>query len=189
MKKVLIINGHPNKKSFNYSLAEAYEKGAQKSNAEVKKVDLADFDFDVLSLKDPKAFQPSLEIQNIQEDIKWADHLVFIHPTWWATMPAVVKVFFEQTFVMGFAGEYNEKGKPVPFLTGKSARIIATMDSPTWFYKYLKGNPMLKTHAANLGFCGIKPVKATYFGSVVKSDNLTRTKWIRKVEQIGERLL
>ena len=28
MKKILIINGHPNKESFNFALAEAYKKGA-----------------------------------------------------------------------------------------------------------------------------------------------------------------
>lgn len=32
MKNILIINGHPNKNSFNFALAEAYKKGALETN-------------------------------------------------------------------------------------------------------------------------------------------------------------
>jgi NAD(P)H dehydrogenase (quinone) len=36
MKKILIINGHPDKESFNFALAEAYKKGAIASGAEMR---------------------------------------------------------------------------------------------------------------------------------------------------------
>ncbi|MEO1589251.1 MAG: NAD(P)H-dependent oxidoreductase, partial [Bacteroidota bacterium] len=41
-KKILIINGHPDPKSFNFSLASAYETGARRSDAEVDIIHLKD---------------------------------------------------------------------------------------------------------------------------------------------------
>ena len=38
MKKIVIINGHPNPESFNFALAEAYKKGALQKGAEVKEI-------------------------------------------------------------------------------------------------------------------------------------------------------
>jgi putative NADPH-quinone reductase len=45
MKQVLIINGHPDKKSYNYPLSEAYLKGASKTNAVLTQINIADLDF------------------------------------------------------------------------------------------------------------------------------------------------
>ena len=45
MKKILIINGHPNKDSFNFGIAKAYQDGALQSGAEVKEIVIADLNF------------------------------------------------------------------------------------------------------------------------------------------------
>lgn len=44
-KKILIINGHPDKESFNFGLAEAYKKGAVRSGAEVKVIAVSEINF------------------------------------------------------------------------------------------------------------------------------------------------
>jgi NAD(P)H-dependent FMN reductase len=45
MKKILIINGHPDKESFCFALAESYKKGADSTGADCKLVHLIDLDF------------------------------------------------------------------------------------------------------------------------------------------------
>ena len=40
MKKILIINGHPDKESFNYALSKSYKLGVEKSNTEVKIINI-----------------------------------------------------------------------------------------------------------------------------------------------------
>lgn len=42
MKKILVINGHPKKSSFNNALYESYIKGAIEVGAEVRKIFVAD---------------------------------------------------------------------------------------------------------------------------------------------------
>ena len=34
-KKILIINGHPNKDAFNYGIVKAYKSGAEHARAEI----------------------------------------------------------------------------------------------------------------------------------------------------------
>ncbi len=44
-KKILIINGHPDKESFSYGLSDSYKKGAKKSGSEIKEINIRELDF------------------------------------------------------------------------------------------------------------------------------------------------
>lgn len=187
MKKILLVNGHPNPKSFCYALTESYKSGVG-TKASIRQIDIARLNFDVFNLKHFDTFKIPDDLKKAQDDIRWADHLVIVHPIWWATMPAILKSFIEQTFLMGFAAQYEPSGKITKLLTGKSVRIISTMDTPVFIYKSFLGNPSYKTHKANFSFCGIKPIRQTYFGPLVKSDTAQRKKWLKLVEQLGRAL-
>ena len=190
-KKVLIINGHASKDSLNYALAEAYKKGAETNNVDVKLINIADLNFEPFMKGFKKEIEPEPDIQKAQELISWANHLVWVYPTWWATMPAIMKAFIEQTFLPDFAFKYKKSKKIVKwdkYLIGKSARIISTMDSPPWYYKLFIGDPGYKTIKDIMNFCGIKPVKRTYFGSVKLSNDKQIKQWIKKAEELGKSL-
>jgi len=188
---VLIINGHPGKDTFNHALANAFKKGAQKTSVSLKTLEVYDMKLrlDMTGFNKEKAIPEN--ILKAQGMIAWADHLVWIYPTWWSTMPAMLKAFFEQVFISGFAFEYKQSTQVVKwdkFLKGKSAQIISTMDSPPWYYKLFVGDPGFKTVKDIMNFCGIKPVKRTYFGSVKVSTEKQRQKWLDKAEQLGSKL-
>jgi putative NADPH-quinone reductase len=128
------------------------------------------------------------DIKSAQADIKWAKHFGFVYPTWWATPPALLKAFIERILLPGFAFKYKESKRIVAwdkFLDGKTARIISTMDTPPLFYTWIIGDPGFKMMKQILNFCGIRPVKKTYFGSVKMSSEATRQKWIDKCYDIG----
>jgi putative NADPH-quinone reductase len=189
--KVLIINGHPLKASFNSAIVKAYEKGAKTNNVEIKRLDLADMKFNPFIEGYKNDQKTETDILKAQELISWANHLVWVYPTWWGTMPALVKSFIEQTFMPGFAFKYKKSEKVVKwdkYLNGKSAHLISTMDAPTWYVKYFIGDPGFKTIKYIMNFCGIKPVKRTYFGSVKLSTEKQRKQWLAKAEQLGRQL-
>ena len=186
MKKILIINAHPKKESFNFAIAETYKKSAEANNAEVKQINLYNLQFEPF-LHDFND-EVSDDIKKAQDFITWAEHLVWIYPTWWSTMPAIVKAFIEQTFRPDFAFKYKKSDKFVKwdkYLTNKSARIISTMDSPPLYYAMVVKDPGFKTMKDIFKFCGIKPVKRTYFGSVKHSSDEQRKKWLKQVEVLG----
>jgi len=188
--KILIINGHPLKAGLNNALVQAYEKGAKTSNAEVKHLCIVDLKFDQSFEGFNKEAVIEPDIIEAQQLISWSDHIVWIYPTWWATMPALMKSFIEHTFLPGFAFKYKKSDKFVKwdkYLEGKSASLISTMDSPPWYYKLFAGDPGYKTMKDIMNFCGIKPVTRTYFGSVKLSSEEKRNQWLNKTEQLGRK--
>jgi putative NADPH-quinone reductase len=188
MKSILILNGHPDKESFCAQLAEAYEKGVLQSGTPVKLVHLSDLDFNpVLEHGYHKRTELEPKLIEIQKDIKKATHLVFVFPIWWGNMPALLKGFIDRVFLPGYAFQYREKSVFWDkMLNGKSARIIATMDSPVWYYKWIYHSPGTNAlKKAVLNFCGIKPVRVTHLGPVKSSDENKRTKWLQEIEQLG----
>ncbi|KKX50062.1 NAD(P)H-dependent oxidoreductase [Sphingobacterium sp. IITKGP-BTPF85] len=89
MKKIVVINGHPDKLSFNSALANAYIKSAKESGAEVRYIALADLDFNPnlqFGYRQRMELEPDL-LQALQT-IQWSEHQVWIHPLWWLGMPA-----------------------------------------------------------------------------------------------------
>ena len=189
-KKILIINGHPNKNAFNYGIASAYKKGAVNSGAEVKEIIIADLDFNP-NLKFGYQQRTELEPDLIEawEKIKWAEHLVWVHPVWWGGLPAISKGFIDRLFLPGFAYQYRENSVWWDkLLKGKTAHIITTIDQPGCYYWLFYGRPSVnQLKKSTLEFCGVKPVKVTYFGIVKTATNELRKKWLDKVEDLGRK--
>ena len=190
-KKILIINGHPYKESLNFALAEAYKKGAAESGAEIKEINIADLQFNPnLQYGYKKRTELEPDLLESWEKIKWAEHLVFVFPIWWGGMPAMLKGFFDRLFLPGFAFQYRENSVWWDkLLTGKSAHIIATMDTPYWYFRLVYGNPGIQQFKRTiLQFSGINPVKVTVFSPVknVAADKIK--KHIDKTFQIGKQL-
>ncbi len=190
MKKILIINGHPKEKSFCTSLLEEYEKGAKENKHEIKILNLRDINFEkYLRFDYTSKLELDKEILEIQNSILWADHLVFAYPIWWASPPALVKIFFEIVFQSGFAFKYQKSNGIFPkwdkLLLNKSARIFSTMDSPLFYYNCFVGDPNFKMLKDILSFCGFRKVEKNYFANLKMSSEKTKTNYLKKAYKIG----
>lgn len=188
MKKILIINGHPNLSSFNFALAEAYKNGADDSKASVETITIANLDFNP-NLKFGYQKRTELEPDLIESwaKIQRADHLVLIHPVWWGGLPAITKGFIDRLFLPGMAFQYRENSVWWDkLLKGKTAHIITTLDQPGWYYRLFFGRPSVnQLKKSTLEFCGIKPVKVSYIGIVKTADKIQREKWLQKIYNFG----
>ena len=188
MKRMLVINGNPKKNSLCRALAESYAAGAQKSGCQVDVEHVADFEFDPI-LKSGYESTQTLEdsLADLKNKIEKAEHVVIVYPVWWGSVPAGLKGILDRVLLPGFAFKY-EKGDVLPkrLLKGRTARIILTMDTPVWYYKLVYGAPATKMMKKTvLEFCGFSPVKVTQFGSVLKSSEKQRQKWVAKVNRQG----
>ncbi len=186
--KILIINGHPDKESYNYAIFESYKKGAVDSGAEVKEIRIGELNFNPnLQFGYRKRTELEPDLLDAQEKIKWADHLVWVYPVWWGSVPAMMKGFIDRVFLPGFAFKKRENSVWWDkYLTGKTARLICTLDQPSWYYKWIYGSPSHKAmKKLTLGFVGIKRVKITTIGPLRLSTDAFRAKWLKKVERLG----
>ncbi|WP_138753109.1 NAD(P)H-dependent oxidoreductase [Paenibacillus sinopodophylli] len=188
--KIVIINGHPDQQSFCSALSKSYMKGASENSAEVRMIDLCHLDFE-LNLKHGYRQRTELEpdLLEAQKLIVWANHLVFVYPTWWGAMPAILKGFIDRVFLPGFAFKYRENSSLWDkLLKGKSAHLIVTSDTPSWYNRLVYRRAGLNVMKKNiLQFCGISPVRVTEIGPVKPATAEMRTKWLRKVEHLGSK--
>lgn len=188
-KRILIIVGHPDKESYNFALAESYEKGAEKSGAEIRKIAISDLDFNPnLEFGYRKRTELEPDLLASQESLKWADHIVWVYPVWWGSVPGIMKGFLDRVLLPGFAFKKREGSLWWDkFFTGKTSRIICTMDQPPWYYKLFYGSPSHKAmKKLTMNFIGVKSVKITSIGPIRLSKNEFRDKWLKKVEKLGE---
>lgn len=188
MKKILIINGHPDKESFNYALSKAYKTGAKKSTTEIQEINIRELSFSPnLQFGYRKRTELEPDLLEAQEKLKWADHLVLVYPIWWGSVPAIMKGFLDRVLLPGFAFKKREKSLWWDkCFTGKTARIICTLDQPAWYYKWIYRSP---SHNAmkklTLNYIGVKKVRITTIGPIRLSKEKFRAKWLKKVATLG----
>ncbi|AZB17851.1 flavodoxin family protein [Chryseobacterium indologenes] len=190
MKKIAIINGHPNKDSFNFGMAAAYKNGAKESGAKVKEIVVKDLKFNPnLQFGYQRRMELEPDLVKAWEIIQWADHLVWIHPVWWGGLPALTKGFVDRLFLPGMA--YKLRGNSVwwdKLLKGKTGHIITTLDQPGWYYRLYFGRPSVnQLKKSTLEYCGVKPVRVTYVGIIRNSKEEQRNGWLKKVKKLGQK--
>ncbi|SDZ78109.1 NAD(P)H-dependent oxidoreductase [Microbulbifer marinus] len=186
MRNILLINGNPKKNSFSRQLCDTYERQAR-DNSHVHRLDISDM-----------AFNPSLEhgydsvqelepcLKAFQSAIVQADHLVIVSPIWWGGLPAKLKGLLDRTFLPGFAFKYESRSaEPIPLLTGKTARIIFTMDAPEDFAAEQSRPALEQLDRFTLQFSGICAAQVTLFGSVIMADELKKEEWIQSVANMA----
>ena len=187
--KIVVVAGHPRSSgSFSDALAESFIDGARQAGADVRLVLLRSLQFDPnvrVPPHSPQEFEPDLE--SARELILWCDHIVFVYPTWWAGVPALLKGFLDRVLTSGFAFEEIDGGTGYQGLLGpRSAQIITTMDTPYWVYRLIYGRPgELAMKRATWGFCGLSPIRVTTFSQVKDSTSEVRARWLETARKRG----
>jgi NAD(P)H dehydrogenase (quinone) len=187
-KRILVILGQPDRKSYGGALAQAYVDGARASGAEVREIHLGEIPFNpapVPGQLKPGELEPALA--QAQQAIKWAEHLVFVYPIWWGTVPALLKGFIERVFTPGFAVNFRDNSYLWDkLLAGRSARLIVTLNTPSFFYRWVLGRPGHTTMRRTiLGFCGVRPIRITEIGPIKNSTDAKRAQWLERVRGLG----
>jgi putative NADPH-quinone reductase len=190
-RRIAVILGHPDAEGGHlcHALAEAYGRGAKAGGHEVREIAVAGLEFPWIRNRDDfVSGERPPDILEVQETIRWAEHLVVVYPLWQGTMPALLKAFIEQVFRYDFAFEPQPNGRFEKKLTGRSARIVVTMGMPALAYRFYFRAHSLKSLERNiLGFAGIKPIRETLLGGVETASAEKRQGWIGKLEDLGRK--
>ncbi len=192
-KRILLIQCHPDASHPHlcHALAASYAKGAEGAGHTIRHVMLAELDFPLLrSQQDWEKGSVPASLKPAQDDIGWAEHIVFFFPLWLGDMPALLKGFLEQVARPGFAIIREEGGNPwgKKGLTGRSARLVVTMGMPALVYRwYFRAHSVKSLERNILGFVGIAPVHETLIGLTGDMKPTDAAKWLRKLERLGAR--
>lgn len=186
MKNILIINGHPDKESFNNKIFERYISIAKNAGANVRSINIRELHFNPnLQYGYRKRTELESDLVNAWKDIEWSDHQVWIHPTWWLGMPAQMKGFIDRVFLPGFVIKKQENGKIEGMLQGKTAHIITTGDMTEEEYNEIYAlSGIVQLKKGILEYCGINPVEVTFIGVVNQLTDKEKESYLEKIASI-----
>lgn len=180
---LLIINGNPKPDSLCHALAREYARSAEASGARVTLLHIGELAFEP-DLRHGYDQMPPLEadLLALQQSLKAASHLVIVSPVWWGSLPARLKGLLDRALLPGFAFRYQAgKAHPEQLLAGKTARLLLTMDSPPWYYRWWLGDPIGRTLGKPvLGLCGIRLSHQQHLGPVHTASEKRRTDWLAR---------
>jgi putative NADPH-quinone reductase len=189
-RRITIIQGHPDAAGGHllHAMADAYAEGATATGHEVRRIEVAKLDFPLLRTQvDFETGELPPALAQPREDMRWAEHWVFLFPLWHGTMPALFKGFLEHIFRPGFAMEYKKQGFPKRLLAGRSARIVVTMGMPALMYRWYFGAFGVRGFERSmLSFAGIKPIRESFYG-LTFADDKKRARWIEDIGRCGSR--
>lgn len=186
MSNVLILNGNPKPTSFCGHLSDAYELEARK-NSIVHRFDISEMNFNP-SLDCGYEGSQTLEkcLSEFQKSLLWADHIVIVSPIWWGGLPAKLKGLIERVFLPGKTFQYESGSpEPVPLLTGKTSRLIFTMDAPEEFSGQQAQPVIEQLDRFTLQFCGVESAEPILFSSVSFADKQQVSDWLETIKALG----
>ncbi|WP_040493711.1 NAD(P)H-dependent oxidoreductase [Ilumatobacter nonamiensis] len=145
---VAVVLAHPNPDGFAHELASRAVAGLSAAGHEVELVDLYGMGFRAaMSAEERSAYhgeRPILDpvVQQQVDLVRSVDALVFVYPTWWSGLPAILKGWLERVMVPGVGFRFDERsGKVRPGLTNIDHLIgISTYGSPRWYVRAINDN-------------------------------------------------
>ncbi len=188
-RKIFILLGHPDTDSFNGTLASEYERGALEAGHEVRRMNIGDMRFDPILHKGYRAIQDlEQDLLSFQENMRWSQHFVVFYPTWFSTMPALLKGLFDRAWLPGFAYRFPEDGYMWQrLLKGRSAHMFVTSDTMPIILRLVFGDTTNEMRKGILWFAGFSPIRLTKFGYLKHFGMWRRERIKKKVYKMGKK--
>ncbi len=166
----LVVLAHPNPESYAHELARRAAKGLRTAGHEVATLDLSGLGFRAaMSEEERVAYHgedPIIDpmVREHADLVQAADTVVFVYPTWWSGLPAVLKGCFDRVLVPGVGFRFDDRsGKVRPGLTNVRRIVgISTYGSPRWYVRLVND-------------AGRRTIARTFR---VSCGSRTRTRWL-----------
>jgi NAD(P)H dehydrogenase (quinone) len=186
----LVVYAHPVAESFQSALHRCVVDTLVAAGHEVDDCDLYAENFQpVLSAGERRAYHSgspdTAAVARHVERLRRAEGLVFVFPTWWFGMPAILKGYIDRVWLPGVAFELRN-GQTLPLLTQiRRFGVVTTYGSPWWLNKFVFRDP--NRHTLMHGLRYLVPRRArilwlALYGMDGKSDN-SRRKFLDQVER------
>ena len=150
--RALVVYCHPREESFSAAVRDTVMAGLKEAGVQTRLLDLYREGFDpVLS---PAAHRDYLDenlnrtgIEAHIEALQWCDTLIFVYPTWWYGLPAMLKGWLDRVLVPGvaFAMPQAEGENIAANLTHITRLGVFTTCGASWWLTRMIGAPGRRT--------------------------------------------
>jgi len=144
--RVLIVHSHPDSDSYNASLRRTAEAALVRGGHEVRVIDLYAEGFQpTLTREGWRAYEDETRNADGIEDhvaaLRWAEGLIFVYPTWWYGLPAMLKGWLDRVWTPGVAFTLPKDGPIAPALTHIRKLGVVTTCGASWWLTQVVGAP------------------------------------------------
>lgn len=191
--KALVIIAHPCADSFCHAAAKRSIEGLRTAGHDVDTIDLYTEEFRTALTREEKVAynteSPILDPQvaDYAATLQQAQIVVFVYPTWWSGLPAILKGWLDRVIVPGVGFTMTESGKVRPNL-GQVRRLIGvtTYGSPRLAVRLVNDNGRRMITRAVRMSCGIR-TRTEWLG-MYGMDTSTDDERIAFLDRIEQRL-
>jgi putative NADPH-quinone reductase len=145
--RLLLVTAHPCPDSFGAGLARAAIETLTAAGHELRVRDLYAENFDpVLREAEWRAYFADPESSAAMHsrdvgDLRWAEGLVLVYPTWWYGPPSILKGWFERVWLPGvtFEAPKTRLGRVTRKLDNiRLFAVVTTSGSPWWWLRVIR---------------------------------------------------
>ena len=165
--KALVIYCHPRPESFTAAVRDTVVERLTAAGAEVQLRDLYALGFDpVLSAADHAEYNDipgnRARVEDEVAALLWADTLIFIYPTWWYGLPAMLKGWLDRVFVpeVAFLMPKADGETIRPGLGHLKQIAVYTTCGASWWLTRAVGAPGRRTLLRGIGWLAPKAKKS-----------------------------
>ncbi|MGN6536448.1 MAG: NAD(P)H-dependent oxidoreductase [Mesorhizobium sp.] len=159
--KVLVVYCHPVEDSFCAGVRDTAVAAIRAKGCEARVLDLYAENFDpVMRPEERRAYNhsapedPALQVHI--EALRWAGALVFIYPTWWYGLPAMLKGWLDRVWAKDVVFTFAGTRQSIAPLMGhiRKIAVVTTCGAP-WWWSVIVGQPGRKTIVRGIrALCG-----------------------------------
>lgn len=167
--KALVVYCHPKEGSFTSAVRDLVVSKLEHAGAETRVVDLYQRGFSpILTAQELDLYEDATKntepVAEDVENLKWCDTLIFVYPTWWYGLPAILKGWLDRVFVPEIAflmptPERKTIARGLSHITRLG--VFTTCGASRWL-TFLVGSPGKRTLFRGVGFLCAKPLKKAF---------------------------
>ena len=188
--RVVVVVAHPDPNSFTHAIATTARAALTEHGHEVTVLDLYAEEFrTAMSPDERRAYHSERPLLDPVAErhaglVKQTEAFVFVYPTWWSTMPAILKGWLERVMVPGVGFVFDERHHVRRGLT-QTRRIvgISTYGSRWWYVKAMHDNgrrTLLRALRLNTAVITRRSWLGLY--EIDRRTNEQRTAFLRRVD-------
>ncbi|MBA3908937.1 MAG: NAD(P)H dehydrogenase [Rhodobacter sp.] len=168
MTRAVVVYCHPKEGSYTSAIRDTVLGRLASKGAEVRVIDLYARAYDpTLSLAEWEGYLDTPRNREMVAedvaDLQWADTLIFIYPTWWYALPAVLKGWLDRTFLpdVAFLMPDGVNRTIRPGLTRIRRLGVFTTCGASWWLTAFVGAPGKRMLMRGIGLlCAPRPRRA-----------------------------
>ncbi|MDP5084770.1 MAG: NAD(P)H-dependent oxidoreductase [Yoonia sp.] len=192
--RALVVYCHPKEGSFNAAIRDLVLEKLGQAGAETRLIDLYAMGFQpVLTPDEWTGYEDAptnrAPVAEHCDDLKWCDTLIFVYPTWWYGLPAMLKGWLDRVMLPDVAfmmpDAQNETIRPGLLHIDKLG--VFTTCGASWWLTFFVGAPGKRTLLRGVGLL-LRPRAKKVFAAHFLMDSSTAASRAKHLARVARKM-